>query len=366
MDRVINCFLLGAGASRDAHLPTSEELWADFKAKASHSMRRRLDSLEKAVKIEEDSKSKATPGKNRADPNIEKIATKVRGDDISLFDKLRGFTIKRVQSPKHFEYLRSVYSFDYDWTWGNARTGTPVWKLVPEDRQFMLNCSTRVFTLNYDTTVERALGLYDPYLGLFEWVSESDELVLAEDIRFNDHRGVFEKSEDPNKPPRDTRGVFKLHGSINWVRRKVGEMEKLFVSNHSARGHCEIIFGTDEKLRMTEPYEKLFPVFSISLQKCSVLFVVGYSFGDRHINEVIGEQVGHGMRVVCINPNPNVEGAKVHMPLEKIVFVREGTKKAFSRAAVSCSLGLKGKKNIRGGLRGVYAKVVQPMLRRTR
>jgi hypothetical protein len=82
--------------------------------------------------------------------------------------------------------------------------------------------------------------------------------------------------------------LVKLHGSISWIRKdeQIWERDYETVSD----GDTVMIYPTPLKDRTTlmTPYSDLFRAMENRImQKNSVLIVMGYSFGDDHINRLI-------------------------------------------------------------------------------
>jgi len=82
--------------------------------------------------------------------------------------------------------------------------------------------------------------------------------------------------------------LVKLHGSISWVRKdeQIWERDYRFIKEDDT----VMIYPTPMKDRTTlmTPYSDLFRYMENQLmQKNSTLIVMGYSFGDAHINRVI-------------------------------------------------------------------------------
>jgi SIR2-like domain len=114
---------------------------------------------------------------------------------------------------------------------------------------------------------------------------------------------------------RPTSGVFllKLHGSIDWVfdtvRPEPGapSSEIVIVADGPITGpyrRSALVFGERNKLTAEGPFLDLLAQFRQELERADRLVVVGYSFRDAHINEMIRRWVnGNTTRqVVVIDP----------------------------------------------------------------
>lgn len=147
---------------------------------------------------------------------------------------------------------------------------------------------TEVFTTNYDVLIEQALEQQRvPYFDGFIGSSQP----------FFDHRAI----EDDEIPLRWSR-VWKLHGSINW--RFNAETKAVFRSEDAQAGDELLIHPShrkyDDSRRM--PYfvmiDRLRNFLRNALRPVA-LFVIGYSFGDEHINEVIVESLKLNASAAC-------------------------------------------------------------------
>lgn len=85
---------------------------------------------------------------------------------------------------------------------------------------------------------------------------------------------------------------FKLHGSANWRTKD---------------GKDLLIMGTDKKndIKKHELLNWYFSIFKKSLFKKNVrLMVIGYSFRDRHINQILRQAVkNHDLKIFIIDPS---------------------------------------------------------------
>jgi len=87
---------------------------------------------------------------------------------------------------------------------------------------------------------------------------------------------------------------YKLHGSLSWVSKDADAgnyygIEEVTIGNDKP-DHELIIYpcATKKTFTLDLPYSELFRLFSCSIkQDQSVLFCLGYSFNDEHINDII-------------------------------------------------------------------------------
>lgn len=147
-----------------------------------------------------------------------------------------------------------------------------------------------VATLNYDNCVEllAAQNSVDCTTGIEEW-AETGEFA-------------FEV---------DSLCLMKLHGSIDWIKVPSNEQRKLphTIVRKASLPHLKdkahtpaVIFGQRNKLTADGPFLDLLRQFREELGKSTTLTVVGYSFGDPHINVFLTQWLNaaadHVIRIV--------------------------------------------------------------------
>lgn len=130
-----------------------------------------------------------------------------------------------------------------------------------------------VFTPNYDLLFEESLEEYK--------VPFFDGFVGAREPFFD-----LAAMEQDAVPPRWTR-LWKLHGSINWIKR---DDESVFRSFPAEIGQQLLIYPSHLKYEQSRrmPYLAMIDRLRAFFRDTnSVLIVCGYSFADDHLNEVI-------------------------------------------------------------------------------
>ena len=188
-------------------------------------------------------------------------------------------------------------------------------KLVSE-----VGSAIRVFTLNYDICVERAL------------VGSKCEIELG----FNEERCWEASKFDPNENSDVGLYLYKLHGSIDWIKDKENGDRQTVCDN--PQENAELIFGAVAKLSSIDPY--LF--YAHELRKYSLseavrfVVVVGYSFRDNYINGLISQAVTRGkyIKVLVISPSFEKESdisKELNVEPEKIVLEKMNAKDFFEK-----------------------------------
>jgi hypothetical protein len=142
-------------------------------------------------------------------------------------------------------------------------------------------------TLNYDLCVEQAFESagYRVCDGLGHWLSHE-----VMDVK---HSAAH---------------IYKPHGSILW--RSVDEDTFSFWSAQED-GEPGIIFGGRNKLTAHGPFLDSLLTWRAGLEKCRNLLVIGYSFGDDHVNALIANWLRIGKdskRIIVIDPGFSKSG----------------------------------------------------------
>ena len=113
--------------------------------------------------------------------------------------------------------------------------------------------------------------------------------------------------------------LYKLHGSINWVEDKT-DSNSFFkikeISNDFKKGDNILIYPTPAKQNKSlgSPYTELFREFQKKLlEPHGVLFIIGYSFSDAHVNNIIYQAMAtnSSITVVILNDVEDKSIAKI-------------------------------------------------------
>jgi hypothetical protein len=140
-----------------------------------------------------------------------------------------------------------------------------------------------IFTLNYDTVIEATLdNLRFHYVDGFR----------------GSRNGWFDPSvfdEEPVSSPYFR--VYKLHGSINWIRGSTDHIRRVIVSSVADIKDPVVVYPSEQKYLQTQfgAYEILISRFRERLREDrpnNCLVTLGYSYNDEHINEAIIDAIG--------------------------------------------------------------------------
>ena len=169
-----------------------------------------------------------------------------------------------------------------------------------------------IFTLNYDTLVEQAsdaegVVLLDGFVGTMRRIFrpesyEQDLYFPAETTEGRVHR--FDR----------VLHLYKLHGSITWVAEPptldnpYGVAAEDFERPKAQEERRLLIYPTPAKVGETlgMPYAEMFRRFAVTVARSqSVLFVIGYGFGDEHVNAIIRQALAiPSFTLVVVDPKP--------------------------------------------------------------
>ncbi len=187
-----------------------------------------------------------------------------------------------------------------------------------------------VFTLNYDTLVEQA--------------ADAEGVVLLDGC-VGTQRRVFRPEcyeQDLYFPAETTEGrvhrfdrvlhLYKLHGSITWSANEPTLDDPYGVQSAAFDPDGQqplLIYPTPAKQGDTlgMPYSELFRRFAAAVTKPqSVLFVIGYGFGDEHVNAIVRQALGvPSFTLVIVDPAPKSEFVtKLREQQDRRVWIAEG------------------------------------------
>jgi hypothetical protein len=167
-----------------------------------------------------------------------------------------------------------------------------------------------LFTLNYDTLIEQAADaegavLVDGFIGTLRRVFRPESY----DIDF-----YFPAQTTEGRVHRFDRALhlYKLHGSITWHRCEPNWENPfgLYATFYNQDCHSDDVMIYPSPLKYSQalgmPYSELFRRFgNVIAQPQSALFVVGYGFGDDHVNALIRQALAiPSFTLIVVDPDP--------------------------------------------------------------
>lgn len=111
--------------------------------------------------------------------------------------------------------------------------------------------------------------------------------------------------------------LYKLHGSLDWVRLDTGDFKEEENLVEQDKSHIEeehspyLIFGQGTKTFSVEPFFTLIQHLRKNLREKSYFFIIGYSFFDPYINNLLIDAVKESSKkLIIINPDFGPEQIK--------------------------------------------------------
>lgn len=289
-------FLFGAGATREAGCYTSREIlnnllenesFSDFKdllhflfsSLEYHTKWRTLKQKEKGLFITpfvsniEDLMLLIKRIKNR-DIYLPYPITGSWSDKISEFESQwqknnNSSTINNIFQSLETQIKNELYSwlvvgkekFDYL---------TPLKDFLEYADNHEINLD--IFTLNYDLVLEKFFN--------------NNDVTLLNNGFYN----KFFRGHNDAKFAATRINYYKLHGSIDWAKNEDNEIELLNgIDIKNNLNKSLIIFGEGNKFLSVDPFLTLSYEFKKKLEETDFYFVIGYSFFDSYINNLLLE-----------------------------------------------------------------------------
>lgn len=157
-----------------------------------------------------------------------------------------------------------------------------------------------IFTTNYDLLIEAGLeAVRVPYF---------DGFIGSLNAAF--HIDLVEGQHDTERVPAFFVRLWKLHGSVNWAWKEQSRIVR--IGNPVSDGAIAAIYPSDAKYEESRrvPFVVLQDRLRRALQEPETLvLILGYSFGDEHLNELIFDAASRHERsefiVTCFSKIPD-------------------------------------------------------------
>jgi hypothetical protein len=167
-----------------------------------------------------------------------------------------------------------------DWTRFDMNKAKNILRPIRE----MLNNSdpmkVNIFSLNYDLILEQ---VFNSSTSKILDNGFSEKIIDDSQIRF--------WAADFNNDLSLTKiNLFKLHGSIDWEYNQ--ESEEILIKENIVDGRDPlIIFGSYSKMLSFDPFLYILSKFRTLLEESTIFIVIGYSFHDKYINNLLIQQL---------------------------------------------------------------------------
>ncbi len=302
-------FLFGAGATKEAGCLLSKEMLADLRGSISSledQPKGRLfdeiyQQLMACLEYQNSLKNYSLVDQNYGS-NIEDFVSLLRKienrDFIIPSPLLSGWNDKivrfEIEERTIFSDFRgfiedSLYSkwIDGCHVEGTKALLTPIQELLKSTEDFCIH----IFTLNYDLVLERYFnreGITNLDRGFVQGIWANS---------FRDTNTIAAKQESESKMH-----YYKLHGSLDWYKSDTGQIR--CASQSQSKEEPLIIFGHDNKMLSIDPFLSMVFRFKTQLDQAQYFVVVGYSFFDTYVNNLIMQAVNEdpGKKIIIVDP----------------------------------------------------------------
>lgn len=306
-------FLLGAGASAEAKIPMSSEMIN----KVEELLKTEWKQYEKLYYLVKSAIHYADgiQGKYYDNFNIERlfnvINELVKKEEHPLYPFIGSWNIRFNEIiadndrngdkgyKKIEEFQKKILTELKEWIKLKDKRKAKYFKVFENLKKEY--ASFRIFTLNYDLCIEE--------------VFQSKQSVRIERGFNNDRKwdykrfSEFEESDEPDIY------LYKLHGSIDWERdEKTKEVSYI----DGIAKNPELIFGTAYKLQYVDPFLFLFSEFRHYSLRAKLIIIVGYGFGDEHINGIVTQALKQDdtRKILLISKNKDKESVAKKLNLD--------------------------------------------------
>ncbi|MDD2614269.1 MAG: SIR2 family protein [Methanosarcina sp.] len=308
--------LLGAGFTKNFGAPLASEMWDLI---AGHEIIQTQPRIKKLMQYDDSDHSyesiyytvleEGFEDKNGLFGEIDKNVRFTNEEQKAIeeainfaYEHIDETLIKYIEEQGHKSVLINISHFISSFLRGEIFMTSDGYILTTSDGYIFMtapdnNKKAFIFSLNQDLFFERAFSKYDniklyrPGIksepnwvrnGINEKLADSDLCELPNENELNDE-GIL---------PKGSRLIIKLHGSYDWIR---------FDGSRRA-----MVIGRDKETQIQkEPLLSCyFDIFKETLsQGQRRLLIVGYGFGDPHINRVLSKAVTcHGLKIYILSP----------------------------------------------------------------
>lgn len=194
-------------------------------------------------------------------------------DKITKWELKNGDVFTRFKEFILLQLVREWTRFDQDLA---TKTLQPVRNLLTTSDRIKMN----IFSLNYDLVLENSFN--QPTAKILD-NGFSERTISGETNRY--------WAADFNNPLSPTKiNLYKLHGSIDWEYNPDSEDIQIKEDIDDGREPL-IIFGSYSKMLSFDPFLYILSEFRTLLSKATLFVVIGYSFHDKYINNLLIQQL---------------------------------------------------------------------------
>ena len=111
--------------------------------------------------------------------------------------------------------------------------------------------------------------------------------------------------------------LYKIHGSVNWRFDHI----KKEIKKDTEKGSPVLIYPNSSKFERSFEmpfFEMISRLQTVLRSENTTLFIVGYGFGDEHINRIIEESINNNLNLEVFIIKPTISGKKIDEYIEKV------------------------------------------------
>jgi hypothetical protein len=187
-----------------------------------------------------------------------------------------------------------------DWTLFDKEKAKAILKPVRETLNSSETIKVNFFSLNYDLIFEEVFNT--PTIKILD-NGFSEKTISDNKIKF------WSKDFNDNNSPTKT-NLYKLHGSLDWEYNFESEEISIKENIHDNREPL-IIFGSSSKMLSFDPFLFILSTFRTLLEEATIFIVIGYSFHDKYINNLLIQQLSQNTdedipkKLLVVDPGRN-------------------------------------------------------------
>ncbi len=316
-------FFLGAGFSFGTGCKTSVEMFADLRKRIfdeqdetfNQTQKEALKFLIACLQYHSEWRTMESSNGITFNPNIEELALLIRRiknrENFLPYPITGNWADKLVTlESQYFTESKNISLSPGD---GLFESLEKILKNLLRDEWFKINCDLSFMNPLLELIKSTPKDEYR-----FDIFSLNNDLVIEEYFTTRNEipwRGFVEGKwqgidKDEMNDPLGRINLFKLHGSIDWVRLEdmdVWEEPKLDDKNREniqEKHNPYLIFGQGTKTFSVEPFFSLINHFNHQLNAGlkDYFFVIGYSFFDPYINNLLFNAVRNLRKLIIVNP----------------------------------------------------------------
>jgi len=304
--------LAGAGTSECCNLPMGRDLIDDLKKAFENDTSTKYLNTTKQFIVNNQTEILKLKTKE-ADNDIEKYLSRIQAhieynkaeDEASQTTKI----FIEFHSKILLDISSAVASYSIDSDKSHRQF---ISKLISSRQDTSKNGRLKIFTTNYDT--------------IFEDVATENGTVVIDGFSFTGKKRIFDsnyfdydiidgaltKRNNTTERIDNMCYLYKMHGSINWIQ----ENDKIISTYNEIKDKEPLIIvpGNNKyQSSYNSPYLDMISRFRDNLLETDMLIIIGYSFNDTHINNIIAEIGKRNQRLhllICKNTpkEPSIYG----------------------------------------------------------